>query len=72
MRFVITVVFYEITNVVCVCVWTGLTQQDGHYQAPKHVVVPHAENTLYCTNKYSCIRRVHTMYISLIERSRLP
>jgi len=37
---------------------------DGHYQAPKHVVVPYVENTLYSTNKYSCVRPVHTLYIS--------
>jgi len=37
---------------------------DGHYQAPKHAVVPYVENTLYSTNKYSCVRRVHTLYIS--------
>ena len=30
---------------------------------PKHVVVPYVENTLYSTNKYSCVRRVHTLYI---------
>jgi len=36
----------------------------GHYQAPKHVVVPYVENNLYSTNKYSCVRRVHTLYIS--------
>jgi len=35
-----------------------------HYQAPKHVVVPYVENTSYSTNKYSCVRRVHTLYIS--------
>jgi len=29
--------------------------EDGHYQAPKHVVVPYVENTLYATNKYSCV-----------------
>jgi len=39
------------------------TTEDGHYQAPKHVVVPYVENTLYCTNKYSCVRRVQTLYI---------
>ena len=40
----------------------------GQYQAPKHVVVTYVENTLYSTNKYSCVRRVHTLYISyLIE-----
>ena len=38
--------------------------EDGHYQAPKHVVVPYVENTLYSTNKYSRVRRVHTHYIS--------
>jgi len=36
----------------------------GHYQALKNVVVPYVENTLYSTNKYSCGRRVHTLYIS--------
>jgi len=30
----------------------------------KHVVVPWVENTLYSTNKYSCVRPVHTLYIS--------
>ena len=34
------------------------------YQAPKHVAVPYVENTLYSTNKYSCVRPVHTLYIS--------
>jgi len=38
--------------------------KDGRYQAPKHVVVPYVENTLFSTNKYSCVRRVHTLYIS--------
>jgi len=38
--------------------------EDGHCQAPKHVVVPYVENTLYSTNKYSCVRPVHTLYIS--------
>jgi len=38
--------------------------EDGYYQAPKHVVVPYVENTLYSTNKYSCVRPVHTLYIS--------
>ena len=38
--------------------------EDGHYQAPKHVVVPYVENTLYSTKKYSCVSRVHTLYIS--------
>ena len=27
-------------------------------------VVPYVENTLYSTNKYSCVRRVHTLYIT--------
>ena len=31
---------------------------------PKHVVVYYAENTLYSTNKYSCVGQVHTLYIS--------
>ena len=51
--------------------YTRLTQlylfhvqpEDDHYQAPKHVVVPYVENTLYSTNKYSCVRPVHTLYI---------
>jgi len=34
--------------------------EDGHYQAPKHVVIPYVENTSYSTNKYGCVRRVHT------------
>jgi len=25
-------------------------------------VVPYVENTLYSTNKYSCVRRVHTLH----------
>ena len=29
--------------------------EDGHYQAPKRVVVPYVENTLYSTNKYSSL-----------------
>jgi len=33
------------------------------YQAPKHEVVPFVKNTLYSINKYSCVRRVHTLYI---------
>ena len=40
--------------------------EDGHYQAPKHVVVPCVGTTLYSTNKYSCVRRVHALYISCI------
>ena len=39
--------------------------EDDHYQASKHVVVPDMENTLYSTNKYSCVRPVHTLYIML-------
>ena len=39
--------------------------EDGHYQVPKHVVVPYyVENALYSANKYSCVRRVLTLYIS--------
>ena len=38
--------------------------EDGHYQAPKSVVVTYVENTLYSTNKYSCVGRVHTIDIS--------
>ena len=30
----------------------------------KHVIVSYVENTLYSTNKYSCVRQVHTLYIS--------
>ena len=37
--------------------------EDGHYQEPKHVVL-YVGNTLYSANKYSCVRRVHTLYIS--------
>ena len=40
--------------------------EDGHYQAPKHVVLPYVENTLYSTNKYSYVRPVHTLYISYL------
>ena len=29
--------------------------EDDHYPAPKHVIVPYVENTLYSTNKYSCL-----------------
>jgi len=44
--------------------------EDGHYQAPKHVVESYIENTLYSTNKYSCVRPVHTTYIGyFIERN---
>ena len=28
--------------------------------APKHVAVPNVQNTLYSTNKYSCVRPAHT------------
>jgi len=38
--------------------------EDDHYQASKHVAVPYIENTLYSTNKYSCVRPVHTLHIS--------
>jgi len=38
--------------------------ENGHYQAPKHVAVPYVENTLHSTNKYSCVRPVHTHYSS--------
>ena len=31
---------------------------------PKHVVVPYVENTLHSTNKYSCVRWVHTLHVS--------
>ena len=32
--------------------------------------VPYVENTLYSTNKYSCVRPVHTLYIGyFIEHS---
>ena len=40
--------------------------EDGHYQAPKHVVVPYVENTLYSTDQYSCVRREHTLYINVL------
>ena len=33
---------------------------------PKHVVVPYVQDTLYSTNKYSCVRRVHTLYIRIV------
>jgi len=34
------------------------------------IVVLYVENTLYSTNKYSCVRPVHTLYISyFIEHS---
>ena len=41
--------------------------EDGHYQAPKHVVVPYVENTLYSTNRYNCVRPVHTLYIGYVD-----
>ena len=40
------------------------SREEGHYQAPEHVVVPYVENTLYSIKNYSCVRRVHTLYIS--------
>ena len=46
--------------------------EGGHYPVPKHVVVPYVENTLYSTNKYSCVRRVHTLYISYTHMSSEP
>jgi len=36
--------------------------EDGHYQAPKHVVVTYVENTSYSTNIYCSVRPVHTLY----------
>jgi len=27
-------------------------------------LLPYVENTLYSTNKYSCVRPVHTLYVS--------
>ena len=38
------------------------SREEGHYQAPEHVVVPYVENTLYSTHKYSCVRPVHTVH----------
>jgi hypothetical protein len=36
-----------------------------------YIKVPYVENTLYSTNKYSCVRRVHTHYISdFVEHNR--
>jgi len=32
-------------------------------QLPKHVVLPYVENNLYSNNKYSSVRRLHTLYI---------
>ena len=46
--------------------------EDGHYQEPKHVVVPYVENILYSTNKYSCVRRVHTLYSSYVHHTTQP
>ena len=52
------------------CLVFHVQPEDGHYQAPKHVVVPYVENTSYSTNIYSCVRPVHTLYISyLIEHN---
>jgi len=44
---------------------SGLHEQpeNDHYQVLKHVVVPYVGNTLYSTNKYSCVRQVHTLNI---------
>jgi len=44
--------------------------EDCHYQAPKHVVVFYVEITVYSTNKYSCVRPVHTLYISDLHRTQ--
>jgi len=33
------------------------------------VVIPYVENTLYSTNKYSCVRPVHTLYISYLRKA---
>ena len=64
---------YEITNVDClyssnttifIKCFLHKVKLRGHYQAPKHVVVPYVENTLYSTNRYSWVIRVHTMYFS--------
>ena len=30
----------------------------------KHVVAPYVQYTLYSTTKHSCVRRVHTFYVS--------
>ena len=38
--------------------------EDGHYQAPKLVVILYIENNLHSTNRYSYARRVYTLYIS--------
>jgi len=38
---------------------------------PKQVVVAYVENNLYSTNKFSCVRWVHTLYISyFIDHNR--
>ena len=38
------------------CLYVFYVQpEDGHYQAPKHVVVPYVENTVYSTNKYGVL-----------------
>jgi len=41
-----------------------LQHEDSHYEKPKYIVVPYVENTLYSNKKYSCVRRVQTIYIS--------
>ena len=46
------------------CLVFHVKPEDGHDQASKHVVVSYIENTLYSTNKYSCVRPVRTPYIS--------
>ena len=48
----------------CWAVWFTFHVQpaDGHYQVPKHVVEPYVENTLLSTNRYSCVRRLHTVH----------
>jgi len=53
----------HINNPCMFCIF-HVQPEDGHYQEPKHVAVPYVENTLYSTNKYSCFRPVHTLYIS--------
>ena len=29
--------------------------EDGHYQVPKHVIVPYVENILFSSKEYSCL-----------------
>jgi len=40
--------------------------EDGHYQAPKHVVISYVENTLYSTNKYRVSHEERSIFWEVI------